>query len=86
MLQEVCLLAVEVGGYRMAWVGFVESGPEKRVRPVAWAGHEAGYLQTVDITWADEARGRCPMLVPRRPQPRRRRVQAPGTFPLRTGG
>ena len=59
-LNHVCHTAVEIGGYRMAWVGFAESDEEKTVRPVAHAGFEAGYLKTIKITWKDEPRGRGP--------------------------
>ncbi|MCX7825746.1 MAG: PAS domain S-box protein [Verrucomicrobiae bacterium] len=60
LLQRVCALLVEHGGYRMAWVGFAEQDETKSVRPVAHAGFEAGYLDTVNITWADTERGRGP--------------------------
>jgi PAS domain S-box-containing protein len=59
-LKQVCQSAVEVGGYRMAWVGFAESDEKKTVRPVAHAGFEAGYLETVKVTWNDEPGGRGP--------------------------
>ncbi len=59
-LDEICRIIVEVGGYRLAWVGFAEQDEERRVRPVAQAGHEEGYLDTVEITWADTPRGRGP--------------------------
>jgi hypothetical protein len=49
-----------VGGYRMAWVGFAEEGPEKRILPVAHYGHEDGYLKIVNVTWADTERGQGP--------------------------
>ncbi|MBI5017517.1 MAG: PAS domain S-box protein [Deltaproteobacteria bacterium] len=60
LLHSVCRLLVEHGGYRLAWVGFVEHDEAKTVRPVAQAGFEAGYLDTVNLTWADEERGRGP--------------------------
>jgi len=60
LLQRICDLAVSVGGYRMAWVGYAEHDERKTVRPVAQSGVEADYLDTVDITWADEERGRGP--------------------------
>lgn len=44
----------------MAWVGFAEEDENKTVQPVAQAGFENGYLQTVNITWADTERGRGP--------------------------
>jgi PAS domain S-box-containing protein len=60
LLQQVCQLLVETGGYRLAWVGFAEQDRDKTVRPVAQAGFEEGYLQTLGITWADTERGRGP--------------------------
>jgi PAS domain S-box-containing protein len=51
LLQEYCRIAVETAGYRMAWVGFAEQTPEKFVAPVAWAGHEDGYLSAIKTTW-----------------------------------
>lgn len=60
LLQAICRLAVEGGGYRMAWVGLAEQDEAKSVRPVARAGFEAGYLEAAKITWADNERGRGP--------------------------
>jgi PAS domain S-box-containing protein len=51
LLQEYCRIAVESAGYQMAWVGFAEQTPEKRVVPVAWAGHEDGFLSAVKFMW-----------------------------------
>jgi PAS domain S-box-containing protein len=60
LMQAVCRLAVEPGGYRMAWVGFAEQDEAKSVRPVAQAGLVDGYLDNVNITWADVENGRGP--------------------------
>ena len=60
LLQAVCRLVVEGGGYRMSWVGFAEQDAAKPVRPVARAGFESAYLDTVNITWADTERGQGP--------------------------
>ena len=60
LLNEVCRIIVEVGGYRLAWVGLAEQDAAKTVRPVAQAGLEVGYLQTLGLTWADTERGRGP--------------------------
>ena len=60
LLQAVCRIVVEHGGYRMAWVGFAEQNDAKSVRPVAQAGSEAGYLDTLGVIWADTERGRGP--------------------------
>src|ERR1700756_431903 len=61
LLRSICRILVEVGGLRMAWVGYREFNQEKTVRPVASAGYEDGYLEAVNITWADTERGRGPM-------------------------
>ena len=60
LLSEYCRIVVEMGGYRMAWVGFAEEGPEKRIIAVAHYGHEDGYLKIVNATWADTERGQGP--------------------------
>ncbi len=61
LLRSICRILVEVGGLRMAWVGYREFNQDKTVRPVAHAGYEDGYLEGVNITWADTERGRGPM-------------------------
>jgi PAS domain S-box-containing protein len=60
LLEEVCKIVVEVCGHAMIWIGYAEDDGEKSVRPVANAGFEEGYLDTLQITWADTERGRGP--------------------------
>ena len=60
LLQEVCRIIVEVGGYRFTWVGSVEQDAGKRVFPQAHAGYEAGYLQNLAISWENSERGLGP--------------------------
>jgi len=57
LLHNVCRIAVEFGGYRMAWVGIAQHDEAKTVKPVAWAGHEEGYLEHARISWADDEHG-----------------------------
>ncbi|MCI0619024.1 GAF domain-containing protein, partial [bacterium] len=38
LLQSVCDILVEDGGFRVAWVGYVEPDAQKTIRPVAQAG------------------------------------------------
>ncbi len=59
-LNEVCGIIVEDCGYSMAWIGFAEYDEAKSVRSAAHAGFEEGYLETLQITWADTERGRGP--------------------------
>ncbi len=60
LLRSICRIAVEEAGYRLAWVGLAEDGEERPVRPVAQAGYEEGYLESVTISWADTPLGRGP--------------------------
>jgi PAS domain S-box-containing protein len=59
-LQEVCDTMIDVGDYRLAWVGYAQSNAERTVRPVARAGVRE-YLDEARVTWADEPRGRGPV-------------------------
>ena len=60
LLDAVCRIFVEVGGYRLCWVGLAEHDERRTVRPVAHAGHEDGYLSLVKSVWTDDERGRGP--------------------------
>jgi response regulator RpfG family c-di-GMP phosphodiesterase len=60
LVTEYCRIAVESGGYLMAWVGLAEDGTEKNVKPLAYFGHEDGYLELAKISWADNDRGNGP--------------------------
>jgi GAF domain-containing protein len=60
LLQEICRVVVEEGGYRLAWVSQAEHDAEKSIRPLAYAGFEEGWFATLHNTWADTERGRGP--------------------------
>ena len=61
LLNEICQLAVEVGAYRMAWVGFAAKDKSKRVYPIAQTGYEDGYLNNANISWDDTVHGQGPV-------------------------
>lgn len=61
LLDHVCTIAVEIGGYRMAWVGIAENDVERTVRPVAHAGYEQGYLTEKRFSWGDNTYGQGPV-------------------------
>jgi PAS domain S-box-containing protein len=61
LFRTVCRIAIEIGGYRMTWVGLAEDDEPKTVRPVAWAGAEDGYVALANVSWADTERGRGPI-------------------------
>jgi len=60
-LAAVCRVIVQDCGYAMVWIGYAEQNQAKSVRPMASAGFEKGYLQTMNLTWDDLARGRGPV-------------------------
>jgi diguanylate cyclase (GGDEF)-like protein/PAS domain S-box-containing protein len=60
MLDEMCRVVVELGGYVMAWVGMVRHDTDCTIEPVARAGDDAGYLDAVRVSWADNEYGRGP--------------------------
>ena len=60
LLRDICRIIVEVGQYRMVWAGYAENDEKKSVPVVAYHGFENGYLENLDITWADTERGRGP--------------------------
>ena len=60
LLTEICNIVVEVGGYRLAWVGYAQEGEARAVRLVAKAGFDEGYVENAHITWSDDKWGRGP--------------------------
>ena len=50
LLQEICRLIVEVGGYRCAWVGYAEHDALCSVRPVAAVGIEPEFLASIGLS------------------------------------
>lgn len=60
LMSEVCRTCVEIGGYRLAWVGIAETNDEKSIRPVAQWGDERGYLEKLKASWGEVDHGRGP--------------------------
>ncbi|EEF61118.1 hybrid sensor histidine kinase/response regulator [Pedosphaera parvula] len=61
LLAEVCRLAVEIGGYRMAWVGYAQDDESRSIIPITHAGEEQGYLSGIKTSWSeDNITGRGP--------------------------
>ncbi|MCT6716866.1 EAL domain-containing protein [Acidovorax sp. K2F] len=61
LLQAICQIAVDIGGYRMGWVGFAMDDERKSIRPVAHAGYNQNYLENLQLSWsADDPYGRGP--------------------------
>ncbi|UCV01266.1 EAL domain-containing protein [Acidovorax radicis] len=61
LLQAICQIAVDIGGYRMGWVGFAQDDEQKSILPVAHAGYNPDYLENLALSWsADHVSGRGP--------------------------
>jgi PAS domain S-box-containing protein len=60
LLADYCRIAVETGGYRMAWVGVAETGPDKTIKMMAQYGHNDERLGLSQITWAETELGNGP--------------------------
>lgn len=56
LYQEACRIAVEVGGFRMAWLGLVDAA-NGEIRPLAYAGMVNGYLEHLHISLGENAQG-----------------------------
>ncbi|NMW21129.1 MAG: GAF domain-containing protein [Chlorobiaceae bacterium] len=60
LLQKICNITVETGGFRMAWIGYTEHDVAKRLHPIAYAGNIGDYLESITISWADDIYGQGP--------------------------
>jgi len=60
LTEQMCRILVEIGGYRIAWVGYAESDEGKTVRPIAYYIQGNGYVERETVTWSDDAAGRGP--------------------------
>ncbi|GEM_PF-1293475 len=59
LLQEVCRIVVEIGGYCLAWVGYVGQDGEQGVRRVACTGCETGSPDAPSATWPPHIEQGC---------------------------
>ena len=51
---------MKIAGHAMVWIGYARDDEGKTVQSVACAGFDDGYLDTLEISWADTERGRGP--------------------------
>ena len=61
LLDQVCHLLIDEGGYRYTWIGYTQQGEDKRILPVAQAGHSDGYLDDIKVTWGEDEFGQGPV-------------------------
>lgn len=61
LITAVCQIAVNIGGYRMAWVGYAEQDEYKSILPQAHFGQAAGFLSQIRLSWSEhEKNGQGP--------------------------
>jgi len=53
LFPEICRIAVQLGGAKMAWVGIVDT-ESSEVRPVASWGDATGYLEGIKVSAKDD--------------------------------
>ncbi|HJV36805.1 GAF domain-containing protein [Geomonas sp.] len=58
IFREFCRVAVELGGYRLAWVGLLDR-ENGLIRPVVAFG-ETGFLEGLEVSIYDQPNGQCP--------------------------
>ena len=55
LLQAMCRVLVDEGGYKIVWIGYAEHDQAKSIRPIGHAGLEANFFAAVRFSW-DAAR------------------------------
>jgi diguanylate cyclase (GGDEF)-like protein/PAS domain S-box-containing protein len=61
LIKEICRIIVEVGGYRMAWVGYAENDQYKSIKPQAHYGYNKDFLENINLSWStDDIKGLGP--------------------------
>lgn len=61
LLDEYCRIAVQTGGYKMAWIGFAEmDSTGKNIFPKAYYGNTGCYSELSKITWSEGKYGNGP--------------------------
>jgi hypothetical protein len=50
LLEEVCQIAVRLGRFQMAWVGYDEAEAGGKVKPMAIAGSAGSYLEAIEVS------------------------------------
>ncbi len=51
LLNEICRIIVDTGGYRIAWVGHIASHKDKKVKSAACAGVDNKYINLITSDW-----------------------------------
>jgi diguanylate cyclase (GGDEF)-like protein/PAS domain S-box-containing protein len=56
LLVDICRLALDIGGYRLAWVGYAQDDDARIIRIAAHAGNsdDAAYVAALPVSWSED--------------------------------
>ncbi|MCW5828227.1 MAG: EAL domain-containing protein [Deltaproteobacteria bacterium] len=60
MLQAMCKILNELGGYRLAMIAMPEQDAKKTVRIAAFAGLDSSFIESLNLSWGEGERGNSP--------------------------
>jgi len=61
LMEKIVKIMIDMGQYRFSWIGLLQNDEKKTLLPVAFAGHEDGYLANIDINLTDPNRFNGPI-------------------------
>ncbi|MCU6435689.1 EAL domain-containing protein [Undibacterium sp. Jales W-56] len=59
LLEKVCSLAIDVGGYCLAWVGYKREDAYKSIQPVVAVGASKDYIYGIKLSWSEQVPEGC---------------------------
>jgi diguanylate cyclase (GGDEF)-like protein/PAS domain S-box-containing protein len=61
LLDKICNIITEIGGYPFAWIGYVVPDDNKSIKTVATSVNDSGYLLECKVSWGDNEFGHGPL-------------------------
>ncbi|MGZ9713965.1 bifunctional diguanylate cyclase/phosphodiesterase [Glaciimonas sp. GNP009] len=57
LLSQVCRVAVDIGGYRMAWVGYAQGDEARSITIESHAGidNDAAFVDNLQVSWSEDS-------------------------------
>lgn len=60
LLKDICQTIVDIGGYSMCWVGYLQDDKKQKILPVASAGNVGNYVHNLKISLTHPQQGSGP--------------------------
>jgi PAS domain S-box-containing protein len=60
LIQNICNIICEKGGYSFVWMGYVIKDEMKHILPHYHSGYGNGFLNSYNFTWSEETEGNTP--------------------------